>query len=61
MNPAAILALISTLYEQIVDLTAENATLRQQLAEAQASPQHAGTIQDPGPRPAMGETRVQHA
>ena len=35
MNPAAILALIGDLYEQVATLQAENAELRQALAQQQ--------------------------
>lgn len=33
MNPSAILALISELYEKVAVLTAENATLRSQISQ----------------------------
>lgn len=35
MNPAAILALIGDLYEQIANLRSENEALRQQLAKTE--------------------------
>lgn len=37
MNPAAILALIGDLYEQVATLQAENERLRQAIAEQQAN------------------------
>lgn len=37
MNPAAILALIANLYEQVVGLQEENERLRQRVAEMEAT------------------------
>lgn len=60
MDP--LLALISDLYSQITALHQENGELRKLLSEkAGPAPSHAGTLEDPDPRPPMGETRIQHA
>ena len=38
MNPAAILGLLASLYEQVMQLMAENDALRKQLAETEWHP-----------------------
>jgi hypothetical protein len=48
VNPAAILALISELYSQVSALSAENATLREALADhGSRAPQGDGHVDEP--------------